>query len=89
MPSAGIGPGIVIAIFAFVGFESAGSLGVECEFCHSSGPDGRLQFDKDGKKEKKTAREMMRMMLAINHDNFKGEREVTCNTCHRGDRRPN
>src|SRR2546430_12328882 len=28
MPSAGIGPGIVIAIFAFVGFESAASLGL-------------------------------------------------------------
>src|SRR5438270_6277043 len=28
-PTAGIGPGIVIAIFAFVGFESAASLGLE------------------------------------------------------------
>jgi amino acid transporter len=31
MPSAGIGPGIVIAIFAFVGFESAASLGLEAK----------------------------------------------------------
>jgi len=31
MPSAGIGPGIVIAIFAFVDFESAASLGLEAK----------------------------------------------------------
>src|SRR2546430_17382943 len=31
MPSAGIGPGIVIAIFAFVGFEGAASLGLEAK----------------------------------------------------------
>jgi photosynthetic reaction center cytochrome c subunit len=55
------------------------SLGVECEFCHVE-----HAFDKDDKKEKRTAREMITMMMAINKDNFKGEREVTCNTCHRG-----
>jgi photosynthetic reaction center cytochrome c subunit len=27
---------------------------------------------------------MMRMMAAINQNNFSGERDVTCNTCHRG-----
>jgi hypothetical protein len=64
------------------------SLGVECDFCHSEGADKHLEFDKDDKKEKKTAREMMRMMMAINKDNFKGEREVTCNTCHRGAQHP-
>jgi photosynthetic reaction center cytochrome c subunit len=60
------------------------SLGVECDFCHVEGTGGRLEFDKDDKKEKKTAREMMQMMFAINKNNFEGEREVTCNTCHRG-----
>ena len=64
------------------------SLGVECDFCHTAGTDKRLEFDKDDKKEKKTAREMMQMMLAINTENFKGEREVTCNTCHRGSPQP-
>jgi photosynthetic reaction center cytochrome c subunit len=59
-------------------FVSA-SLGVECEFCHVE-----RERDKDDKKTKKTAREMMRMVAAINRDNFSGEREVTCNTCHRG-----
>ncbi|MFZ1136905.1 MAG: c-type cytochrome [Candidatus Korobacteraceae bacterium] len=55
------------------------SLGVECDFCHVE-----REMDKDDKKTKKTAREMMRMMAAINQNNFSGEREVTCNTCHRG-----
>jgi photosynthetic reaction center cytochrome c subunit len=59
------------------------SLGVECEFCHV----GR-EMDKDDKKAKKTAREMMRMMFAVNQNNFSGEREVTCNTCHRGSIHP-
>jgi hypothetical protein len=55
------------------------SLGVECEFCHDE-----RDKDKDDKKTKKTAREMMRMVQAINQNNFSGQREVTCNTCHRG-----
>jgi hypothetical protein len=59
------------------------SLGVECEFCHVE-----RQMDKDDKKTKKTAREMIRMVLAINQNNFSGQREVTCNTCHRGAIRP-
>jgi hypothetical protein len=59
------------------------SLGVECEFCHDE-----RDKDKDDKKTKKTAREMMRMVQAINQNNFSGQREVTCNTCHRGAIRP-
>ena len=59
------------------------SLGVECDFCHVE-----REFDKDDKKPKKTAREMMQMMFAINKNNFEGEREVTCNTCHRGSPHP-
>jgi hypothetical protein len=59
------------------------SLGVECEFCHVHGA-----FEKDDKKTKQTARKMMEMMFAINADNFDRHREVTCNTCHRGNARP-
>ncbi|MGZ7074338.1 MAG: c-type cytochrome, partial [Candidatus Angelobacter sp.] len=55
------------------------SLGVECEFCHVQGA-----FEKDDKKPKQAARQMIQMQLAINRDNFKGEREVTCFSCHRG-----
>jgi photosynthetic reaction center cytochrome c subunit len=59
------------------------SLGVECDFCHVE-----HEMDKDDKKPKKIAREMMRMMFAVNQNNFSGEREVTCNTCHRGNPQP-
>ena len=59
------------------------SLGVECDFCHVD-----RDKDKDDKKPKKVAREMMEMMFAINRNNFGGEREVTCNTCHRGSPHP-
>ena len=55
------------------------SLGVECDFCHVQGAN-----DKDDKKPKKIARQMMEMMFAINKDNFEGHREVTCYSCHRG-----
>jgi len=54
-------------------------LGVECEFCHVRGAN-----EKDDKKPKQTARQMIQMQMAINRDNFKGEREVTCFSCHRG-----
>lgn len=59
------------------------SLGVECEFCHV-----RDAFDKDDKQSKQTARRMIRMMMALDADQFHGERAVTCYTCHRGSARP-
>lgn len=59
------------------------SLGVECDFCHVQGA-----FEKDDKKPKQTARKMMEMMFAINKDSFGGNREVTCNSCHRGSTHP-
>ncbi|GAC1627994.1 MAG: hypothetical protein NVS9B13_25490 [Candidatus Acidiferrum sp.] len=55
------------------------SLGVDCEYCHVHG-----SMEKDDKKPKLAARKMILMMLAINKNHFDGEREVTCNTCHRG-----
>jgi photosynthetic reaction center cytochrome c subunit len=63
-------------------FVSA-SLGVECEFCHV-----QRAPEKDDKKEKKTARSMMQMVAAINRDNFDGDHEVTCYSCHRGATEP-
>jgi photosynthetic reaction center cytochrome c subunit len=59
------------------------SLGVQCGFCHVQNA-----YEKDDKEEKKTARKMMTMMLAINKDNFGGRREVTCYTCHQGSSDP-
>ncbi len=61
----------------------ANALGVECEYCHVE-----HAFDKDDKKPKQIARQMIQMQMAINKDHFKGETEVTCNTCHRGSPRP-
>ena len=59
------------------------SLGVQCDFCHLENA-----FDKDDKETKQTARKMMRMMFAINKDNFDGHKEVTCYACHRGAHKP-
>ena len=59
------------------------SLGVECDFCHVE-----REFDKDDKKPKGIARKMIQMQFAINKNNFDGEREVTCNSCHRGATHP-
>jgi photosynthetic reaction center cytochrome c subunit len=61
----------------------AGSLGVECDYCHVRGA-----FDKDDKETKRTARKMIQMMFAIDKDNFDGRREVTCYSCHRGSTQP-
>ncbi len=59
------------------------SLGVECEYCHVQG-----HFDKDDKKPKQIARDMMRMTLAIDKESFEGNREVSCYSCHKGSLKP-
>lgn len=61
----------------------AASLGVQCDHCHVQGA-----FDKDDKKSKQAARKMMQMMFAINKNYFDGKREVTCNSCHNGSKKP-
>lgn len=61
----------------------AASLGVECEYCHVAHAN-----EKDDKKPKLTARKMIRMMMAINNENFERHREVTCYSCHRGSTDP-
>jgi hypothetical protein len=63
------------------------SLGVQCNFCHVF-KEGRLEPALDDKPEKKTAREMITMTLAINKANFNGRSEVSCFTCHRGRNNP-
>lgn len=61
----------------------AASLGVECSYCHVED-----HFERDDKKPKQRAREMIRMMTAIDSQNFGGNREVTCYSCHRGSLKP-
>jgi len=60
------------------------SLGVHCDFCHVVNKETGWDFASDEKKEKKTAREMISMVLKLNKDSFEGRTEVVCNTCHRG-----
>ena len=55
------------------------ALGVGCAYCH----DPR-KFDDDGKSTKRSARNMMQMMFALDNTAFASKREVTCYTCHRG-----
>jgi len=80
-------------LFPEMNFISA-ALGVQCGFCHvSQGKDaqGRTNWvwESDDKEEKKTARDMMRMVLAVNGGNFGLSRgQVTCYTCHRGQMNP-
>lgn len=63
----------------------SGSLGVSCNHCHVSqqGP-----FDSDANERKVKARDMIRMVRALNANAFAGHQTVTCYTCHRGSPRP-
>ncbi|MBA2704041.1 MAG: c-type cytochrome [Blastocatellia bacterium] len=63
-------------------FMSA-SLGVRCIYCHVN-TEEKWDFVSDEKPEKNKAREMIKMVLAINKDTFRGNTEVSCYTCHHG-----
>jgi len=73
------------------------SLGVRCDYCHvQATPDlsktpsnaGGWVWDRDDKKSKRTARDMMKMVVGLNTSLFGGEAKVTCFTCHRGSTQP-
>lgn len=64
------------------------SLGVNCHFCHVFKPDGSADFANDEKNEKKTGREMIRLVIDTNAKYFHGNPVVSCNTCHRGSTEP-
>ena len=59
------------------------SLGVDCNYCHTVD-----DFAKDGKREKETARNMIKMTMGINKDHFNNRPQVTCNSCHNGHEQP-
>jgi hypothetical protein len=65
-------------------FFMEGSLGVTCTHCHVD----FTNFEKDDKHTKGVARDMIRMVRALNADSFGGRNAVNCNTCHRGQSRP-
>lgn len=65
-------------------------LGVKCTHCHVAG-----EWDRDDKATKQIARDMSRMMTAINSELLKKipnlrstNPAINCTTCHRGQRRP-
>jgi hypothetical protein len=60
------------------------SLGVRCSYCHVNAGGDKWEWESDAKPEKETAREMIRMVLAVNKDNFSGNLAITCYSCHRG-----
>jgi photosynthetic reaction center cytochrome c subunit len=73
------------------------SLGVGCDYCHvQEKPDltrtpsnvGGWLWDRDDKPAKRTAREMMRMVIDVNASRFNGEPRITCHTCHHGSTQP-
>lgn len=66
------------------------ALGTDCTHCHEPGA-----WEKEDKPEKQVAREMFKMVLAINNDylqNIKNLKSTTpvvsCTTCHRGQLKP-
>lgn len=59
------------------------SLGVACSHCHVSG-----KFEADDKQTKQTARKMLQMVIDINKNSFIPQGKVNCNTCHRGQEKP-
>lgn len=64
--------------------SQAQALGVDCAFCHVRG-----NAASDDKKEKVTARSMMKMVKELNGSYFKDQKvKLQCWTCHRGHEEP-
>jgi hypothetical protein len=70
----------------------SGALGVECSFCHANGADGKLDPASDARKEKASARWMMKMAMNLNKEfgvtDMGTNMKVSCYTCHRGAAHP-
>jgi len=64
------------------------ALTANCTTCHGDASAGSWDHYADNTPLKSAARRMVIMMNSINQANFGGKREVTCYTCHRGDRLP-
>src|SRR5580693_4573817 len=60
--------------------------GHRCVDCHVHEANGQFAFDKDDKRAKATAREMIKIVRTVNDEFFKGAVNVTCATCHKGAR---
>jgi tetratricopeptide (TPR) repeat protein len=68
------------------------SLGGGCETCHVESADHHMDFASDDKEEKRTARQMLKMVDEINHSYISklgaSPVQVQCVTCHRGIQKP-
>jgi photosynthetic reaction center cytochrome c subunit len=69
-----------------MGIMSA-ALGFDCSECHVGAGTDRVDWAADTQR-KVVSRRMVRMVTAINRDNFSGRQMVTCWSCHRGRDRP-
>jgi hypothetical protein len=69
-----------------MGIMSA-ALGFDCSECHTGAGTDKVDWAYDTPR-KLIARQMVKMVFTINHDNFGGSQVVTCWTCHRGRDRP-
>jgi photosynthetic reaction center cytochrome c subunit len=65
----------------------AASMGVRCNYCHVN-KNGQWDYASDEKEEKETARAMVKLVLDVNKNTFHGNPQVSCFTCHRGNRSP-
>ncbi|HTP31426.1 MAG TPA: photosynthetic reaction center cytochrome c subunit family protein [Candidatus Acidoferrales bacterium] len=63
------------------------ALGFDCSDCHTGAGTEKVDWAADTPK-KVMARSMVKMMTAINRDNFQGRQMVTCWSCHHGRDRP-
>jgi photosynthetic reaction center cytochrome c subunit len=65
------------------------SLGVHCDACHVRNEQTKAwDFPNDAKQEKKTAREMIKMVIDLNEKSFHGHTVIGCYTCHMGKEHP-
>ena len=62
---------------------------MNCTDCHVDESGGSWARYVDDNALKQQTRRMLVMVNTINRTNFGGRQVVTCNTCHRGSRRPN
>jgi len=67
----------------------ASATGLNCTDCHVEESGGNWARYADDNALKQQTRRMIVMMNTINRTNFGGRQVVTCNTCHRGNSRPN
>jgi photosynthetic reaction center cytochrome c subunit len=67
----------------------ASATGLNCTDCHVDESGGSWARYADDNALKMATRRMLVMVNTINRTNFGGRQVVTCDTCHRGSRKPN